>query len=92
MKHPTPRPSFAGVRRPADSLPPAASQDNVRPKGCVNVVVMTRLVWRKGTHLLVEIVPEVCRRFPYVHFIIGGDGPNRTALEEMRERHHLQVV
>ena len=64
--------------------------DNVRPSGTVNVVVMTRLVWRKGTHLLVQLVPEVCRRFPYVHFIIGGDGPKRNALEEMRERHHLQ--
>ena len=43
-------------------------------------------------HLLVRLVPEVCRRFPYVHFIIGGDGPKRAALEEMRERHHLQVI
>ena len=51
---------------------------------------MMRLVWRKGTHLLVEIIPEICRRFPYVHFIIGGDGPNRGALEEMRERDQLQ--
>ena len=64
--------------------------DNVRPIGGVNVVVMTRLVWRKGMHLLVKLVPEVCRRFPYVHFIIGGDGPKRAALEEMRDRHHLQ--
>ena len=65
--------------------------DNVRPTGTVNIVVMTRLVWRKGTHLLVQLIPEVCRRFPYVHFIIGGDGPKRHALEEMRERHHLQA-
>ena len=64
--------------------------DNVRPIGGVNVVVMTRLVWRKGMHLLVKLVPEVYRRFPYVHFIIGGDGPKRAALEEMRDRHHLQ--
>lgn len=62
----------------------------VRPLGTVNVIVMMRLVWRKGTHLLVEIIPEICRRFPYVHFIIGGDGPNRGALEEMRERDQLQ--
>ena len=62
----------------------------VRPKDSVNVVVLMRLVWRKGVHLLVRIVPDVCRRFPYVHFIIGGDGPRRAALEEMRERHHLQ--
>jgi phosphatidylinositol glycan class A protein len=64
--------------------------DNIRPKGTVNVIIMTRLVWRKGIHLLVDLVPEVCRRFPYVYFIIGGDGPKRAELEEMRERHHLQ--
>ena len=64
--------------------------DNVSPKDTVNVVVMTRLVWRKGVDLLVQLIPEVCRRFPYVHFIVGGDGPKRAALEEMRERRHLQ--
>ena len=63
--------------------------DNVRPQGCVNIVVMTRLVWRKGTHLLVQLIPEVCQRFPYAYFIIGGDGPNRGALVEMIERHQL---
>ena len=64
--------------------------DNVSPKDTVNIVVMMRLVWRKGTHLLVELIPDVCRCFPYVHFIVGGDGPNRLALEEMRDRHQLQ--
>ncbi|KAL3904397.1 MAG: hypothetical protein SGPRY_011299 [Prymnesium sp.] len=52
-------------------------------------VRQTLLVWRKGTHLLVQLIPEVCRRFPYAHFIIGGDGPNRTAIEEVVERHQL---
>ena len=64
--------------------------DNVHPADTVNIVVMTRLVWRKGTHLLVQLIPEVCQRFPYVHFIVGGDGPERNALEAMRDRHHLQ--
>ena len=63
--------------------------DNVRPKGTINVVVMTRLVWRKGAHLLVRLIPLACARFPYVHFIIGGDGPKRLALDEMVERHQL---
>ena len=63
--------------------------DNVRPRDCVNVVVITRLVWRKGTHLLVQLIPEICRRFPYAHFIIGGDGPNRGSLVEMIEKHAL---
>ena len=33
---------------------------------------------------------QVCRRFPYAHFIVGGDGPKRAALEEIRDRHQLQ--
>jgi phosphatidylinositol glycan class A protein len=39
--------------------------------------------------LLVDVIPEVCRRFPDVHWLIGGDGPKRLDLEEMRERHQL---
>jgi phosphatidylinositol glycan class A protein len=37
----------------------------------------------------VEVIPEICRRFPSAHFIIGGDGNKRLMIEEMRERHHL---
>ena len=33
--------------------------DNVRPEATVNIVVMMRLVWRKGVHLLVQLIPEV---------------------------------
>lgn len=50
---------------------------------------MSRLVYRKGVDLLVDIIPEICRRFPQVQFIIGGDGPKRIDLEEMRERNQL---
>lgn len=71
----------------ASRFQPARS--NIRPKGGINIVILQRLVWRKGAHLLVEIVPEICRRFPYVHFIIGGDGPRRRTLEEMRAHYGL---
>ncbi|PON81293.1 Glycosyl transferase [Trema orientale] len=60
------------------------------------IVVISRLVYRKGADLLVEVIPEVCRLYPYVkicdkvRFIIGGDGPKRVRLEEMREKHSLQ--
>ncbi|KAF3954834.1 hypothetical protein CMV_019875 [Castanea mollissima] len=49
-----------------------------------------RLVYRKGADLLVEVIPEVCRMYPNVRFIVGGDGPKRVRLEEMREKHSLQ--
>ncbi|XP_048233672.1 phosphatidylinositol N-acetylglucosaminyltransferase subunit A isoform X1 [Ricinus communis] len=62
-----------------------------RPGGNeIVIVVVSRLVYRKGADLLVEVIPEVCRLFPNVHFIVGGDGPKRVRLEEMREKHSLQ--
>ncbi|KAH9685873.1 phosphatidylinositol N-acetylglucosaminyltransferase subunit A [Citrus sinensis] len=54
------------------------------------IVVISRLVYRKGADLLVEVIPKVCRCFPNVRFIVGGDGPKRVRLEEMREKHSLQ--
>ncbi|XP_072974180.1 phosphatidylinositol N-acetylglucosaminyltransferase subunit A isoform X3 [Typha angustifolia] len=49
----------------------------------VVIVVISRLVYRKGADLLVEVIPKV-------RFIIGGDGPKRVRLEEMREKFSLQ--
>ncbi|XP_040998388.1 phosphatidylinositol N-acetylglucosaminyltransferase subunit A isoform X2 [Juglans microcarpa x Juglans regia] len=54
------------------------------------IVVISRLVYRKGADLLVEVIPEVCRLYPNVRFIVGGDGPKRVRLEQMREKHSLQ--
>ncbi|XAR64761.1 Phosphatidylinositol N-acetylglucosaminyltransferase [Bertholletia excelsa] len=54
------------------------------------IVVISRLVYRKGADLLVEVIPEVCHLYPNVRFIIGGDGPKRVRLEEMREKYSLQ--
>ncbi|KAF5445764.1 hypothetical protein F2P56_034790 [Juglans regia] len=54
------------------------------------IVVVSRLVYRKGADLLVEVIPEVCRLYPNVRFIVGGDGPKRVRLEQMREKHSLQ--
>ena len=38
----------------------------------VNVVMINRLVYRKGVDLAVEVVPRLCDLFPNVHFIIGA--------------------
>lgn len=56
----------------------------------VTIVVISRLTRRKGVDLLALVVPEVCRRIRDVRFIIGGDGPQRILLDEMRERYELQ--
>jgi phosphatidylinositol glycan class A protein len=55
----------------------------------ITIVILSRLVYRKGIDLLENVIPEICKRFPNVYFIIGGDGPKRLLLEEMRERYQL---
>jgi phosphatidylinositol glycan class A protein len=49
----------------------------------VVVVCMSRLVYRKGTDLLAAVIPLVCARAPHLHFVVGGDGPKRAALDAM---------
>ncbi|GAU95333.1 hypothetical protein RvY_06967-2 [Ramazzottius varieornatus] len=56
----------------------------------VNVVIMSRLVYRRGIDLLAGVIPNICDKYPGVNFLIGGDGPKRIVLEEMREKHCLQ--
>lgn len=59
------------------------------PLNKVNIVVLSRLHFRKGIDLLVDIIPEIIRKYPEVHFIIGGDGPKKAILEEMRDKYNL---
>ena len=47
------------------------------------------LVLRKGVDLLLKIIPQICQLHPRARFIIGGDGPKRILLEEMREREQV---
>ena len=51
------------------------------PLNTINIVVVSRLTYRKGVDLLVDVIPAVCKRFPEVYFIIGGDGPKRGVIE-----------
>jgi phosphatidylinositol glycan class A protein len=56
----------------------------------VNVVLLSRLVHRKGIDLVEQVLPAICQRYPQVHFIVGGDGPRYKQLDAMRSRHRLQ--
>ncbi|KAI8069995.1 phosphatidylinositol N-acetylglucosaminyltransferase GPI3 subunit [Gongronella butleri] len=56
----------------------------------ITIVVISRLVYRKGVDLLVAVIPRICAMHKNVRFIIGGDGPKRIDLEQMREKHMLQ--
>lgn len=54
------------------------------------MVVVSRLVYRKGVDLLVGIIPQIAHQLPQVDFIVGGDGNKWLSLQEMVEREQLQ--
>eukprot|EP01112_Ceratiomyxa_fruticulosa_P018781 TRINITY_DN6058_c0_g4_i1.p1 TRINITY_DN6058_c0_g4~~TRINITY_DN6058_c0_g4_i1.p1 ORF type:complete len:465 (-),score=54.59 TRINITY_DN6058_c0_g4_i1:26-1420(-) len=62
---------------------------SARDPNKITIVIMSRLVYRKGIDLVIDVIPIICKRFPTAHFIIGGDGPKRVGLEQMREKHQL---
>ena len=54
------------------------------------VIVLSRLVYRKGIDLLIQVIPLICAKYGRrVKFVIGGDGPKKVDLEQMREQHNL---
>jgi hypothetical protein len=38
--------------------------------GLVRIVIMSRLVYRKGVDLVAQVIPEICEKFPNVRFIV----------------------
>lgn len=55
----------------------------------ITIVVVSRLVYRKGIDLLSGIIPQFKNRQD-IDFIIAGDGPKRELLEEIREKTGMQ--
>lgn len=55
----------------------------------VTIVVVSRLVYRKGVDLLAGVISKMAN-MKNISFLIGGDGPKRTLLEEVREKHNIQ--
>ncbi|KIJ29273.1 glycosyltransferase family 4 protein [Sphaerobolus stellatus SS14] len=84
------------VPRIVHVIPSALLTDQFRPAevppptDIINIVVISRLVYRKGIDLLVATAPRVCARFPNVRFLVGGSGPKLIELLQMREKHLLQ--
>lgn len=60
-----------------------------RRSGKVTIVVISRLVYRKGMDLLAGVIPVVCQNHQDVDFLIGGDGNYRVLLEQVREEYQL---
>eukprot|EP00834_Sanchytrium_tribonematis_P000779 NODE_15_length_50561_cov_0.608081.p10 type:complete len:443 gc:universal NODE_15_length_50561_cov_0.608081:35255-33927(-) len=59
------------------------------PEGNITIVVVSRLVYRKGTDLLINIIPKMCKKFSNINFLIAGDGEKRVELEKMIDQHIL---
>ena len=55
----------------------------------ITIIVLSRLVYRKGIDLLIAIIPKICQKYPSVKFRIAGDGQKKGELEQMREQHLL---
>ncbi|XP_073835585.1 phosphatidylinositol glycan anchor biosynthesis class A [Musca autumnalis] len=55
----------------------------------INIVVASRLVYRKGIDLLSGIIPRF-KSMTNIKFIIVGDGLKRELLEEIREKANMQ--
>ncbi|KAG7467449.1 hypothetical protein MATL_G00153940 [Megalops atlanticus] len=70
---------------PTDFTPDPSQRDDSK----ITIVVISRLVYRKGIDLLGGIIPELCLKYPQLHFLIGGEGPKRIVLEEVREKYQL---
>ncbi|KAF8822491.1 N-acetylglucosaminyl-phosphatidylinositol biosynthetic protein PigA, family GT4 protein [Cardiosporidium cionae] len=60
------------------------------PPPRINIVVISRLTYRKGVDLLIQLIPFICKQHLNIHFIIGGDGNMRNILEEMRDTFELR--
>lgn len=62
--------------------------DNVY-RGEVVIVVVSRLVYRKGIDLLAQVIVDLCQTYSNLRFLIGGDGPKRSLLEDVRDKNYL---
>ena len=55
----------------------------------ITVVVVSRLVYRKGTDLLIKVIPIICKSHPKINFLVAGDGEKRIELEQMIDQYLL---
>ena len=67
--------------KPAEVPPPTGDR--------LTIVVISRMTYRKGVDLLVDIIPTICKLYPRTHWVVGGDGPKLLDLLQMVERSKL---
>ena len=59
------------------------------PKDTINIVILSRLSYRKGIDLVANVIPRICEKYPKAYFIIGGDGIKMPLLMSIRDKHGL---
>ncbi|MCI8946340.1 MAG: glycosyltransferase family 4 protein [Lachnospiraceae bacterium] len=59
---------------------------------CRNILFLGKLGQRKGTYDLIEILPDICRKYPDVHIYFCGDGEQEQAKALCREKGILEYV
>lgn len=59
------------------------------PSG-ITVVVLSRLVYRKGACLLETVMNRVLAAFPVVRFLVGGAGDEQPRIEAVAEKWNTQ--
>lgn len=60
------------------------------PIGTINIVVITRLEYKKGFDLLIELIPRICKKYKNVYWIIGGDGAKMPVLKFLVQKCQIQ--
>lgn len=65
-------------------------ETKINPKDKINIIVMSRMAYRKGVDLLVRVIPLICKKHKNIYFIIGGSGPKLIDILEMRDRENLK--
>lgn len=61
-----------------------------RDPNFITIVIVSRMVYRKGVDLMAAVIADMCPRYPNIRFIVGGDGPKMWLLQEVRERKGFQ--
>ena len=87
--HPSEVNSSQSSSKPALPPPPPLTSQPLGPNDTINIVVISRLFYNKGTDLLIASIPRILATHPNVRFIIAGSGPKAIDLEQMLDRHIL---
>lgn len=89
--------NFRPLNYPTKPPLPSAGFGQNQPTTCllgphdpINIVVISRLFYNKGTDLLTASIPRIIEAHPNTRFIIAGSGPKAIDLEQMIEQNVLQ--